>query len=67
MKASKFTEAQIAFALRQAEDSTPIAEVSRQVRTLRPLKNGNLELQEGPSSETLLATDVAHNVSEKAR
>ena len=29
MKASKFTEAQIAFVLRQAEDSTPIAEVCR--------------------------------------
>jgi len=29
MKASKFTEAQIAFVLRQAEDGTPIAEVCR--------------------------------------
>lgn len=27
MKASKFTEAQIAFVLRQAEDGTPVAEV----------------------------------------
>jgi putative transposase len=29
MKASKFTEAQIAFVLRQAEEGTPIAEVCR--------------------------------------
>jgi putative transposase len=29
MKASKFTEAQIAFVLQQAEDSTPVAEVCR--------------------------------------
>jgi putative transposase len=29
LKASKFTEAQIAFVLRQAEDGTPIAEVCR--------------------------------------
>jgi putative transposase len=29
MKASKFTEAQIAIVLRQAEDGTPIAEVCR--------------------------------------
>lgn len=29
MKASKFTEAQIAFVLRQAEDGTPIAEICR--------------------------------------
>ena len=29
MKASKFTEAQIAFVLKQAEDGTPIAEVCR--------------------------------------
>ena len=28
MKASKFTEAQIAFVLRQAEEGTPIAEVT---------------------------------------
>lgn len=27
MKASKFTEAQIAFVLKQAEDGTPVAEV----------------------------------------
>ena len=29
MKASKFTEAQIAFVLKQAEDGTPVAEVCR--------------------------------------
>ena len=29
MKASKFTEAQIAFVLKQAEDKIPIAEVCR--------------------------------------
>ena len=29
MKSSKFTEAQIAFILKQAEDGTPIAEVCR--------------------------------------
>lgn len=29
MKASKFSEAQIAFVLKQAEDGTPIAEVCR--------------------------------------
>jgi len=29
MKASKFTEAQIAFVLKQAEDGAPIAEVCR--------------------------------------
>ena len=29
MKASKFTEAQIAFVLKQAEDGTPIGEVCR--------------------------------------
>ncbi|MEY9643358.1 hypothetical protein ABIF66_011651 [Bradyrhizobium japonicum] len=29
MKASKFTEAQIAFVLRQAEERTPVAEVCR--------------------------------------
>ena len=29
MKASKFTEAQIAFVLKQAEDKAPIAEVCR--------------------------------------
>lgn len=29
MKASKFTEAQIAFVLKQAEDGTPVAEVRR--------------------------------------
>lgn len=29
MKASKFTEAQIAFVLKQAEDGTPVAEVGR--------------------------------------
>jgi putative transposase len=29
MKASKFTEAQIAFVLRQAQDGTPLAEVCR--------------------------------------
>ena len=29
MKSSKFTEAQIAFVLKQAEDGTPIAEVCR--------------------------------------
>lgn len=29
MKASKFTEAQIAFVLKQAEDGTPLAEVCR--------------------------------------
>jgi putative transposase len=29
MKASKFTEAQIAFVLRQAQDGAPIAEVLR--------------------------------------
>ena len=31
MKASKFTEAQIAFVLKQAEDGTPVAEVCRKV------------------------------------
>ncbi len=29
MKASKFTEAQIAFVLKQAEDGAPVAEVCR--------------------------------------
>ena len=29
MKATKFTEAQIAFVLKQAEDGTPVAEVCR--------------------------------------
>ena len=29
MKASKFTEAQIAFVLKQAEDGLPVAEVCR--------------------------------------
>lgn len=29
MKASKFTEAQIAFVLKQAEDGSPVAEVCR--------------------------------------
>lgn len=29
MKASRFTEAQIAFALKQAEDGTPVAEACR--------------------------------------
>lgn len=29
MKASKFSEAQIAFALKQAEDGTPVGEVCR--------------------------------------
>lgn len=29
MKASKFTEAQIAFVLKQAEDGTPVGEVCR--------------------------------------
>lgn len=29
MKASKFTEAQIAFVLKQAQDGTPVAEVCR--------------------------------------
>jgi putative transposase len=32
MKTSKFTEAQIAFVLRQAEEGTPIAEVCRKAR-----------------------------------
>ena len=31
MKRSKFTEAQIAFVLKQAEDGTPVAEVCRKV------------------------------------
>lgn len=31
MKASKFSEAQIAFVLKQAEDGTPIGEVSQLV------------------------------------
>jgi len=33
MKASKFTEAQIAFVLKQAEDGTPIGEVCRKGAT----------------------------------
>ena len=32
MKKSKFTEAQIAFVLKQAEDGTPVAEVCRKAR-----------------------------------
>jgi putative transposase len=32
MKVSKFTEAQIAFVLKQAEDGTPIGEVCRKAR-----------------------------------
>jgi len=31
MKKSKFTEAHIAFVLKQAEDGTPVAEVCRKV------------------------------------
>jgi putative transposase len=31
MKTSKFTEGQIAFVLKQAEDGTPVAEVCRKV------------------------------------
>jgi len=33
MKRSRFTEAQIAFALRQAEDGTPVEEICRRIGT----------------------------------
>lgn len=36
MKASKFSEAQIAFVLKQAEDGTTIGEVYRQCGSFRP-------------------------------
>ena len=37
MKKSKFTEAQIAFILKQAEEGTPIAEVCRKAGDVAPL------------------------------
>lgn len=36
MKTSKFTEGQIAFVLKQAEDGTPVAEVCREAGIARP-------------------------------
>ena len=37
MKKSKFIEEQIAYALKQAELGTPVAEVCRKMRTASPL------------------------------
>lgn len=41
MKRSKFTEAQIAFVLKQAEDGTSVAEVCRKRSTSRCLLNAS--------------------------
>ncbi len=46
MKASKFSEAQIAFALKQAEDGRPISEVCRKAGIL----SANFRAKSGSSA-----------------
>ena len=58
MKRSRFSEEQIAFALRQAESGTPVADVSRQLgvselRRLRQVEDENRRLKQLVADLTL--------------